>query len=1161
MRKNRIYKTFMIPFLMVMMVFGFNTGAVLGDDDPGTDGPFKTRNGKFTLMHDDEIAGFAAPPTWVSSTDHLVGWAFYPDEGLNLTEKVLDTDALKMTNSDYTDFGLPATAVGRMHTTDNDGIFVAYVDTDMYVRVAEYDPATGTRWISPKWSNAVMPKLTWGYGIGKYLDCATGDFDDDGVDELVVAYRDGNYPTLIVLKKGTGSASFDLIAKYKDTDIKMVWQRNLGVTTFHPFDGGDYVALAAEGPGESVTTFSTYIVGTNSITKDKSVTSKTDKSTGDNNSVDIAGGDFDGDGYDELVGIDSWESAALLDYDDHGNLTLLHRDGNSDPGDWLENHIATGDLDGDGDEEAVSACRLYAETCNLAILVYDFDDTLAMTRKFYKKYQIDLQHTEDSISVGAVDVAVGNFDGKKDIAMEVAVVFRTLTAHQVSQTQTTYWPTYGIQIYKATAGTLALTRKKESTYVIDQSHLDWDDSPYCPKIVVAAGDFDGDSVVLGEPEHWQIQDHLDFSAVIAEPPKHIDYVKDIDGTWKEVNVSRVGASLESGNATFYTQYEYSSTEEITTTVKDTTAKGWGVKVSTEAEADFGIADIATINVNVTAGVDQTYEKRKETWNSSYASKTVGTALEAVNDDYLVYTAKNIDVWRYPVIGEEVTAKSGKKGPLYLQMTFPKDKTPHFVSGRSVEWYQPVHENGNIFSYPYDTSQIPNFDTAGLETKLQDYYADSNQGTHTVTWVNAGSEGKEVSTEKKVAVDASVSVGGTIFDVDTSLSVDTHYDQTWGSLTSSETTNSQSKGISIYTTPLNDSYVYQYTPLIFKNATTGVLQVNHLVDPYYAGTTAKTFWVDDNYGEKDAQGNPIEPDPALNLPHRWQSTDFVNWTFDPNGANFEMMRGLFFLDSDGKPFGYSVRDTDDVVTPKKPVTVKARIYNYSFNPAKTVEVKFQAQASSDNATWGPLVAMGDVVTISEIQGFGNASKKPNWEYAEVTVNTTDMPLEAGHYYRFWVTVDPENKIVERTGHDNGDTYANNTGFFGIPLYVQAAGAEGAGPTLPPADVAIEDVSFSDDMPVEGEEVLISAWVSSVGGDLRHVPVYFYEGHPDEGGKPFDVELIPYLKDNRPYKVTVPYKTAGKIGPHDIFIVAENDSVEMVLTVIDKPWKDKIIDQLK
>ena len=687
------------------------------------------------------------------------------------------------------DFGLPATAVGRMHTTDNDGIFVAYVDPNMYVRVAEYDPKTGNQWVSSPWSSAKMPLLTWGYGLGKYLDCATGDFDDDGVDELVVAYRDGNYPTLIVLKKGTGSASFDLIAKYKGYGHQDgLAEESGGLHSFHPFDGGDYVALAAEGPGENVTTFSTYMVGTSSITKDQSVTTTTEKSTGDNNSVDIAGGDFDGDGYDELVGIDSWETAALLDYDTDKNLVLLHRDGNNTPFYWLENHIATGDLDGDGDAEAVSACELYAEVCNLALLVYDFDDTLAMTRKFYEKYQINLQQTEDPTGVGAVDVAVGNFDGKKDIAMEVAVVFRTVTAHQVSQTKYVDWPTYGIQIYKATAGTLALTRKKESTYVIDQTEL-YASGDSCPKLVVAAGDFDGDSVLLGEPEHWKIHKHLDFSAVIAEPPKHIDYVQD-HGQMNVVNVSRVGGTSDSGDATFYTRYEDENTTEITTTTKSTTDYNWGVKVSTEADAGFDFPDVASLNVSVTASAEQSYNKRKESWNSSYSSKTVGTALTATNDDILVYRAKDIDVWRYPVIGEtDVSTTTGKTGQLYLTMTFPSDLMLHSMGGRDVEWYQPAHENGNIFSYPWDLTQVDNLyssdgKTSGLKTEVTDFTTNANESDFYVDWINSGSEGKEVSTEKKVAVDASVSLGGSIFDVETNVSVDTHYDQTWGQLNSS-----------------------------------------------------------------------------------------------------------------------------------------------------------------------------------------------------------------------------------------------------------------------------------------------------------------------------------------------------------------------------------------
>ena len=136
-----------------------------------------------------------------------------------------------------------------------------------------------------------------------------------------------------------------------------------------------------------------------------------------------------------------------------------------------------------------------------------------------------------------------------------------------------------------------------------------------------------------------------------------------------------------------------------------------------------------------------------------------------------------------------------------------------------------------------------------------------------------------------------------------------------------TTNSQSKGITIHKQGLGTDDAYQYTPLIYENQATGVLQVDHLVDPLYDATSWKKFWKDNNYG--------AATDLALNLPWRWTSPDGVTWTFDPKGNNFHMMKGIFFLDSDGKPFGYAIEQSDEQVTHEKAVTVKARVYNYSF----------------------------------------------------------------------------------------------------------------------------------------------------------------------------------------------------------------------------------------
>ena len=651
-------------------------------------------------------------------------------------------------------------------------------------------------------------------------------------------------------------------------------------------------------------------------------------------------------------------------------------------------------------------------------------------------------------------------------------------------------------------GDLDLTKKKEET-IVQNYTLNPAGQYSTQKVVVAVGDFDNDSVALGEPDHWVIQGHHDFSAIIAEPPKHIDYIEDNDGVLCELNVSR--------KSSFYVKYEDKNSIEITTTDKSGTDYGWGVETEVEIEKDFGIPKIGGVKTKIEASAGYDYSNNQETWNKDYQSTEVGTELTAVNDDYIVYRGKNIHVWRYPIIGEtNVETEDGNTGQLYLQMSFPSDMSKYNLEGRTVEWYQPVHENGNLFSYPWDTSLIDNL--GDIKTEISTFATGSNDATFYVKWENAGETGVEVSTTKKVSVDTSVSVSGEILNAETTIKVKGHYDKTWSSLESSETKNSQSQGITLSKCTLNDNYAYQFTPLIYENSKLGVLQVGHTVDPLAAGVE----WWNSSYQQL--------PDLALNLPYRWESSDGVEWEFNEGGLNLQKMKGLFFLDSDEKPFGFSIEDGE-------PVTIKARVYNYSFRDVDNVDVKIEAQVSTDNANWGARFEVG-TASIPSIPGFQNSYNKANWKYAEVTFDTT---AKAGKYYRFWVTVDPDNTIQEITGHDTGEKYANNEGRFGIPLFIEAKSALAI--PLSDGDLFHEEIILSTENPIEGKKVMISGTVSAMERDFRHVSVYFYDGNPDEGGKLFDTELIPYIVAGGSYAVSVPYKTHGKKGTHEIHVVID------------------------
>jgi len=382
-----------------------------------------------------------------------------------------------------------------------------------------------------------------------------------------------------------------------------------------------------------------------------------------------------------------------------------------------------------------------------------------------------------------------------------------------------------------------------------------------------------------------------------------------------------------------------------------------------------------------------------------------------------------------------------------------------------------------------------------------------------------------------------------------VTVKGHYDKTWSSIKTSETTNSQSLGITIAKGTFDPDYVYSVNPWIYENKTMGMLDVAFAVDLLGAG--AHTWW-EGNYSDDDL------PDPALNLPHRWSSSDGSTWSFNKGAYNFQVMKGLFMLDSDGKPFGYSIKDGEQV-------TIKARVYNYSLVNADDVEVKIESQEKTGKNTWGDRREVG-TVSIPSIPGFQNASNEANWKVAEATFDTTG---KAGKYYRFWVTADPEDKIPEIANHDNGDTYANNEGYFGIPLFIETS--EGA-TAAAEGDLFHEEIFLSNDTPKAGDRIMIADRISADDRDFRHVFVCFYDGDPDDGGTLFDMELIPYIPADMSYTVQVPYSTCGKVGEREIHVAItgkigeynyENNRVVDVVTILSKPqtWGEQIIDLLK
>ncbi len=640
---------------------------------------------------------------------------------------------------------------------------------------------------------------------------------------------------------------------------------------------------------------------------------------------------------------------------------------------------------------------------------------------------------------------------------------------------------------------------------------------------------------LGEPVHWVVED-LRPTIIMGEPPKHIDYIVDADGKLREVNISR-----KSG---FYSQFEDSNQTEISSSSTNTSDWNFGVQVGAEVKTGFSLPIVGGVQTEIKTQVGDSYSEHKSEIEKNMMTTKTTETLTASTDDYLIFNLTRFHIWIYPVKWETVKSEDSNEGPLYMQIVVPAsaDTNPQYANGRDLEWYQPVHQNGNLFSYAWSKEQISRFegtDALHLLTSARTFSSGGNETKYDISWTQVTEEGKEVKSQHKLSVDSSIGVSGKVETASAKTTVTNHYDRTWSQLTTSNTKLTTSQGIKIAKSVLDERYAYAVSPFIYTSDVEKVTQDGASVQ-MPTGTIKLAFTVNPTQYQavqwwKNVSGYNSKPDLALNLPHQWVSDNGNTWEFDEDAYNFQVMKGLFVQDSDGNLIKYMTEEGEKV-------TVKARVYNYSFVDVQNVKVKFEAQQSTDNKTWGDRFEVGPA-TIPIIHGFQNAAAQNNWEWAEITFDTSGM---AGSY-QFWVTLDPDDEIEEIEGHDSGEKYSNNQGYFRTPLIVAPEGSSEnmAGHNL--TFKAHSDlVALSNSQPSEGERAIVSVWVGAEGANASDIFVSFYDGDPEQGGQLIDMEFVPFISEGKEYFLEIPWKAYGEAGNHEIHAVIHSQWGETDIT---------------
>lgn len=708
-------------------------------------------------------------------------------------------------------------------------------------------------------------------------------------------------------------------------------------------------------------------------------------------------------------------------------------------------------------------------------------------------------------------------------------------------------------------------------------------------------DGDGDSWRLGTPIHITVENLIGLDYVIQEPPKHVDYLPlkptDPNSSWDVIDVSAA--------SDFNVEFKDSQAVTFTTTSKDTTSWAIGGSAEVDVRQKTTIAKEQT-RAEIKAKVGYDYESSEAKWNSQYSQRTTSFTSKTEKDDFIAGKIQLLDIWRYPLIGYHTGDQDNPHG--VYEVIFPG---PQFVFKSAgvdhSDWYQPIHQNHNLLSYPpvetepfpADLGSFTKPDGTEVKDTMNQKVAYSFSGTAEtldISWTDEAGAGSEKSYNKTLSESLDLSIGYTgkvnfgvaksesSFDV----SLNFHNSNSWGGSTVASSTNSASKGITVNVPSGNYNQAYSFVPAVYVSSGGGQLKVAHAADPL--GSSAGQSWWTQQYGGK--------PDPALNLPNRfvWHPPSGSNlleyWTLNEDDNRMEM-RGFFLRESTPDPVSGKYELLGLPPTDGDVVRLCARIYNFSLHrPAGPFNVKFDHVKYDDGTgtEQGGRTEIGTVVTsLNSIK----EATDDNPSVKEVCVPWDTTGLSNTPYsYRFYVTLDPDdavkNEIHEWKGADGSKlTHGNNEGHWPWGRGITVQRKQSRSGRTPETSLGPSVAMHSQSLAIKKGSVLESKGPVRVFAHQRyrlraHIvadedhPHYhytvFFDG-PPENGKVIALKTNFGVVDGDNY-VWADW-TPEETGVHEIYVHFLEDLDDRhrgdawdVLRVIvrQKTWRDEIGDRL-
>jgi len=379
----------------------------------------------------------------------------------------------------------------------------------------------------------------------------------------------------------------------------------------------------------------------------------------------------------------------------------------------------------------------------------------------------------------ALDIAVGNFDNtapppgwdggagydagaaRRDPNLQLAIgIGNCLEGCPGTDGKLSRFQLGVVNIYDVidrTTGAYAL--KKRSAVPLHPLRDGW--GPVT-RLNLLAADLEGRSVRLGSGVKIAIE-RTSPTVIVAQPPSHVDYAKPNPAS--PATVVNLGFAPDKFHSTF------AQTGATDTSLSRTDTKSWGftgkisvgsqIKVGTINE-DGSLKNGVDVQACFTAEQDENEETDSTYGASTSFSETIST--QTSTNDVVWYESGYEYLYIYEAVGKTVcpsgqtTCDAAARVPLTVMFTAPGSKGPHIDSGDALPWYQPVWENGNILSYPANMAQLSyGMPQQQVMATSQTVSTDGSGVDVSTTWTNNSTNSGSYTYSKQFRENGSLSV--------------------------------------------------------------------------------------------------------------------------------------------------------------------------------------------------------------------------------------------------------------------------------------------------------------------------------------------------------------------------------------------------------------------